>query len=227
MDAISYPARQMSRDASITEELARLRASEARLIAFAEGARRLLGVTDPKALVDEVLALAQQSVAADGYAVWRREDDTWRVAAASGMDASFAGLELPTEQDLPLTGPMVAEDVTTTPMLESRREAYAKSGVRSLVAVPLEIRGRPGGSIVYYHRERHRPQPIELKIDRSPSACGRRWPPPRWRDSRRARRSALACRRSTRWSHRALRGTPSSRKPICSCIKPRKRAGTA
>jgi signal transduction histidine kinase/ActR/RegA family two-component response regulator len=154
----------MSRDASITEELARLRASEARLIAFAEGARRLLGVTDPKALVDEVLALAQQSVAADGYAVWRREDDTWRVAAASGIDASFAGLELPTEQDLPLTGPMVAEDVTTTPMLESRREAYAKSGVRSLVAVPLEIRGRPGGSIVYYHRERHRPQPIELKI---------------------------------------------------------------
>ncbi len=133
-------------------------------MAFAEGARRLLGVTDPKALVDEVLALAQQSVAADGYAVWRREDDTWRVAAASGMDASFAGLELPTEQDLPLTGPMVAEDVTTTPMLESRREAYAKSGVRSLVAVPLEIRGRPGGSIVYYHRERHRPQPIELKI---------------------------------------------------------------
>ena len=154
----------MSRDASITEELARLRASEARLIAFAEGARRLLGVTDPKALVDEVLALAQQSVAADGYAVWRREDDTWRVAAASGMDASFAAVELPAEHSPPFTGPMVAEDVTATPMLESRREAYAKSGVRSLVAVPLEIRGRPGGSIVYYYRERHRPQPIELKI---------------------------------------------------------------
>jgi signal transduction histidine kinase/ActR/RegA family two-component response regulator len=154
----------MSRDASITEELARLRASEGRLIAFAEGARRLLGVTDPKALVDEVLALAQQSVAADGYAVWRREEDTWRVAAASGMDASFTVIELPTEHNPPFTGPIVAEDVTTTPMLESRREAYAKSGVRSLVAVPLEIRGRPGGSIVYYHRERHWPQPIELKI---------------------------------------------------------------
>ena len=154
----------MSRDASIAEELARLRASEARLIAFAEGARRLLGVTDPKVLVDEVLALAQQSVAADGYAVWRRKDDTWRVAAASGMDASFAFIEVPSEHVPPFTGPIVAEDVTATPILESRREAYAKSGVRALVAVPLEIRGRPGGSIVYYYRERHRPQPIELKI---------------------------------------------------------------
>ena len=145
-------------------ELERLRASEARLMAFAEGARRLLGVIDPKSLVDEVLALAQQSVAADGYAVWRRQDDTWRVAATSGMDASFASIELPAEHTPPFTEPVVAEDVTATPMLESRREAYAKSGVRSLVAVPLDIRGRPGGSIVYYYRERHRPAPIELKI---------------------------------------------------------------
>ena len=154
----------MSRDDTVAEELTRLRASEARLIAFAEGARRLLGVTDPNVLVDEVLALAQRSVAADGYAVWRREDDTWRVAAASGMDASFAFIEVPSAPVPPFTGPIVAEDVTAEPILESRREAYAKSGVRSLVAVPLEIRGRPGGSIVYYYRERHRPQPIELKI---------------------------------------------------------------
>ncbi len=146
------------------EELARLRASEARLIAFAEGARRLLDVTDPKALVDEVLALAQQSVAADGYAVWRREDQTWRVAATSGMDASFASIELPAEHFPPFTESMVAEDVTDTPMLESRRDAYANLGVRALVAVPLEIRGRPAGSIVYYYRERHRPQPIEFQI---------------------------------------------------------------
>lgn len=85
----------MSADASVLEELARLRASEARLIAFAEGARRLLDVTDPKALVDEVLALAQQSVAADGYAVWRQEEDTWRVAATSGMDALISDIAMP------------------------------------------------------------------------------------------------------------------------------------
>src|SRR5687768_4545478 len=131
----------MSAEASGMEELARLRASEARLIAFAEGARRLLIVTDPKTLADEVLALAQQSVAADGYAVWRREDDTWRVAAASGMDGSFASIELPAQPFPPFTEPLVAEDVTETPILESRREAYAKLGVRAVVAVPLEIRG--------------------------------------------------------------------------------------
>jgi signal transduction histidine kinase len=154
----------MSADASVMAELERLRASEAQLMAFAEGARRLLDVVDPKSLVDEVLGLAQQSVAADGYAVWRRQDGTWRVAASSGMDASFASIELPAEHTPPFTEPVVAEDVTATAMLESRREAYAKSGVRSLVAVPLDIRGRPGGSIVYYYRERHRPAPIELKI---------------------------------------------------------------
>jgi signal transduction histidine kinase len=154
----------MSASASDMEELPRLRASEARLLALAEGARRLLDVVEPAALVNEVLALAQQSIAADGYAVWRRANGTWRVAATSGMDPSFAAVEFAAEQTPLFTGPIVAEDVTAMPMLEPRREAYATSGVRSLLGVPLEIRGRPGGSIVYYFREPHRPDPIELKI---------------------------------------------------------------
>jgi signal transduction histidine kinase len=154
----------MSVDASTMDELQRRRHNEERLIAFAEGSRRLLGLVNPDALVNEVLALAQRSVRADGYAVWRRDESIWKVAASSGMDDSFASIELAAENTPRFTDTVVAEDVTALPLLESRREAYAKAGVRSLVAVPLEIRGRPGGSIVYYYRERHRPDPIELKL---------------------------------------------------------------
>src|SRR5690242_4552717 len=102
-----------------------------RLHAFAEGAHRLLGVP-PEAIASEVLQLARQSIEADGYAVWRRIDSVWHVAAAAGMDPSFAEVKLPAENTVRFDGPIVAEDVSKLPLLESRRDAYARSGVRSL-----------------------------------------------------------------------------------------------
>ena len=45
-----------------------------RLTRLAEGSRALLGSLDAASIGDDVLALARQSIAADGYAVWRVKD---------------------------------------------------------------------------------------------------------------------------------------------------------
>jgi signal transduction histidine kinase len=63
-----------------------------------------------------------------------------------------------------LNRPIVAVDVMEVPLLEARRDAYLDAGIRSMVAVPLQIRGRPSGTIVFYHHTRHEPTDLELRI---------------------------------------------------------------
>ena len=154
----------MSVDVEIRQELERLRASEAKLTALAEGSRRLMSALNSPRLADEVLRLAQQSIAADGYAVWRLEQGAWRVSAAIGMDPTFASTEIKGDAPAIYNGPTFVEDVMATPWLEYRREAYRRSGVKSMLSVPLIMHGRPEGSIVFYYRELHRPEAIDMKV---------------------------------------------------------------
>ena len=154
----------MSVDVDVKNELERLRAGEAKLTALAEGSRRLMGALNSPRLADEVLRLAQQSVSADGYAVWRLEQGTWRVTACVGMDPTFADTQISGDTPASYSGPTFVEDVMATPWLEYRREAYRKSGVRSMLSVPLITHGRPEGSIVFYFRQLHRPDAIDMKV---------------------------------------------------------------
>ena len=135
-----------------------------RLTRLAEGAQRLQISVDDSSIVHEVLALAQNAIAADGYAVWRRVGDVWRVAASAQLDASFTNAKLPADDHVALDRPIVAVDVLSTPMLEARREDYRKAGVRSLLSIPLQIRGRPSGAIVYYYREPHTSSELEMRV---------------------------------------------------------------
>lgn len=154
----------MAVDGAMMQELERLRAGEAKLTALAEGSRRLMGALNSPRLADEVLRLAQMSVEADGYAVWRLQDGAWRVTASSGMDPTFAETRVPGDAPASYSGPTYVEDVMAAPWLEFRREAYRRSGVRSMLSVPLIMHGRPEGSIVYYYRRLHRPDAIEMKV---------------------------------------------------------------
>ena len=146
------------------QELERLRATEAKLTALAEGSRRLISALNSPRLADEVLRLAQQSISADGYAVWRLDQGTWRVTAAVGMDPTFAETQVSGDAPAAYSGPTFVEDVMATPWLEYRREVYRKSGVRSMLSVPLVMHGRPEGSIVYYFREQYSPDAIDMKV---------------------------------------------------------------
>jgi signal transduction histidine kinase/CheY-like chemotaxis protein len=135
-----------------------------RLTRLAEGSQRLQISLDPQAVLREVLTLARNAIAADAYAVWRRSGDKWYVAASANLDDEFTRVELLGDDSFPLSGPIVAEDVQASAMLGMRHTAYASAGIRSLMLVPMQIRGRPSGTVVFYFRTPHPPSEIELRI---------------------------------------------------------------
>ncbi len=135
-----------------------------RLTRLAEGAQRLQISLDGASVVAEVLALAQQTITADGYAVWRRDGDVWRVVGSAGLDERFTAVELADDEKFRFSEPFVATDVAQHPLLRDRREAYAAAGLQSLVSVSLQILGRPSGAIVYYYRRRRAPSELELRV---------------------------------------------------------------
>jgi signal transduction histidine kinase/CheY-like chemotaxis protein len=150
-------------------DAAHARAHEAeareRLTRLAHGAGRLLGTLTADSVVQGVVQLAQESMPADGYAVWRRHDDMWAIEASAGIDPEFASARLPADTSTSsFVAPIVAQDVATLPMLSMRREAYERAGIRSLLSIPLAVRGEPAGSVVYYYREPHQPTDIDLQI---------------------------------------------------------------
>jgi PAS domain S-box-containing protein len=136
-----------------------------RLTRLAEGSRALLGSLDATSVWHEVLALARQSVAADGYAVWRLQNGVWRVVASDGVSQDFAAIEFPSETHGPTSEqPLVVHDVNGFAGLEHRQSAYAREGVRAVLSVPLAVRERPGGGVSFYYRADRRPDEIDVKI---------------------------------------------------------------
>jgi len=136
-----------------------------RLTRLAEGSGALLGSLDATSVCHEVLALARQSVSADGYAVWRLQDDIWRVVASDGISPDFAAIELCGESHGPTSDePLVIQDVEAVSGLEYRQSAYAREGVRAVLSVPLAVRGRAGGGVSFYYRGANRPDEIDVKI---------------------------------------------------------------
>jgi signal transduction histidine kinase/PAS domain-containing protein len=136
-----------------------------RLTRLAEGARALLGSLNAASIGDDVLALARQSIAADGYAVWRVTAGVWRVVASAGISAEFAAQEGPAEGHGPTSEePLVVADVEGAAGLEHRQSAYAGEGIRALISVPLAVRGSVGGGIAFYYRGDRVPDAIDVKI---------------------------------------------------------------
>jgi signal transduction histidine kinase len=147
-------------------------ATRERWTRLAEGARRLQISHDRVAIVQEVLALAEQSVTADAYAVWRKDGAVWRMVAHKGLPGSFTKAEVPAQDEHYLRDPIVAVDALHTPLLEGRRQDYLAAGIRSLVSVPLQIRGRPSGTLAFYFRETHTPSDLELRIAQAVGELG-------------------------------------------------------
>jgi PAS domain S-box-containing protein len=148
----------------VQQALAHEAALRERLSRLTSGAQRLLTALTPGGVVAEVLELAAAIIAADGYAVWRRFGDEWRIVACRGLGEPFTAVALRSDPQVCFVAPVIAEDVLGSPMLETRRDEYRREGIASLVSVPLAIRGEPGGAIVYYYRTRHRPSELDLQV---------------------------------------------------------------
>jgi PAS domain S-box-containing protein len=111
--------------------------------------------------LDEVLpatmALATDLIEADGYAVWRLSPTGWRIVASKGVSEAFVNVPVQTFQGKPATtvqssNTLVVEDVRSVPMLDERRPALDREGIRAMIMVPLNIQGSLSATLTFYYK---------------------------------------------------------------------------
>ena len=150
---------------SLSAALAEQSDLRARLLALTEGAERLLGLLDPEEARAGVIALAQRVLPADGYAIWSLDTAAceWSVVRSSGLAEDFVAQRFKGEE-VKFTEPLVIRDVTEDPAWSHRRDAYATSGIRGLMAVPLPIHGERRATLVIHYRTAHAANETELRV---------------------------------------------------------------
>jgi len=145
-----------------------------RLLTLLSRAGELFGSPTLEDVLPGILKLAAETVAADGYAVWRldRARGRWFVASHAGVSEEFANgtPEPQPDRDLPARVPsdaIAAEDVLSVPALAMRRPAYEREGIRSLLAIPLTTNEPGTGTLAFYYRERRRFAEEDIAIARA------------------------------------------------------------
>jgi signal transduction histidine kinase len=142
-----------------------------RLLGLIATAGALIGSPRIEDTLNAILTLAGEVVSADGYAVWRLDPTrgVWHVASHAGVSAEFAAAMVSSYQGQPAAPvasaePLAAEDVTTLPQLAGRQDAYAREGIRALLAIPLKVETELTASLVFYYRAPHKFGPEEIEI---------------------------------------------------------------
>lgn len=145
-----------------------------RLLALVAASGSLLDAPRIEDVLRSVVQLAANAVAADGYAVWRIDPvkKAWYIASHSGVSEEFAASMISATdgepgQALLAVEPIAAEDVNTFPMLESRRDAYRREGIRAILAVPLLVERTANATLVFYFRQAHRFRAVEIDTARA------------------------------------------------------------
>ena len=145
-----------------------------RLLDLVSRAGELLGSPRIEDVLPGILSLARDTVAADGYAVWRfdRDRGAWRVASHAGVSERFAAAMISSFQGRPVrpvenTEPAAYEDVFARPELHERHETYRSEGIESILGIPLILDEGSGGSLVFYFRQRRSFATDEIELARA------------------------------------------------------------
>jgi signal transduction histidine kinase len=145
-----------------------------RLFALVSRAGAILGSPRIEDVLPGILAVARETVAADAYAVWRldRGAAAWHIARHAGVSEEFARAIVSSQDQQPSGAlyprdPIAAEDVLQLPILEERRAAYLKEGIRSMLAIPLLTDGEATGTVVFYYRDLHQFGEDEIEVARA------------------------------------------------------------
>jgi PAS domain S-box-containing protein len=135
-----------------------------RLRLLLEASSTLLGSLSVETMLPEILELASRTLAADAYALWRRDDadGSWSVAAHAGLPDSY--VESATEairgrdaSEVLLDEPLVVENVAAAAWLSrEHRKAHADAGTRSMLVTALRYSDRIVGTLAFYYREPRR-----------------------------------------------------------------------
>ncbi|HVL66154.1 MAG TPA: PAS domain-containing protein [Vicinamibacterales bacterium] len=161
MDVTAQRTLQEQMEAALAEQ----RDLRARLLALTDGADSLLAARDEPTTRARVLDMAQRVLPADAYAIWWLDPDSgeWRIVHAVGLSEEYTH-ETIAGEPLKFTQPLAVDDVTTEDLLETRRAAYVREGIVSLLTIPLPIHGERRATLVTYHRTRHATTETELRV---------------------------------------------------------------
>jgi PAS domain S-box-containing protein len=134
-----------------------------RLRLLLEASSTLLGSLNVEAMLPEILELAKRTLAADAYALWRRNDadGTWSVATSSGLPDSYVEGATAAirgrDEAVSLDQPLVVEDLAAAKWLSpAHRKAHAEAGTRSMLVTGLRYGDQIVGTLAFYCREPRR-----------------------------------------------------------------------
>ena len=140
---------------------------ERQLMLLVEASGALLASPHSSEVLSTITELARRFVSADAHAVWRKhEDNIWRLRSSSGLSDEYikSGFTSGRSAQSVLKGPLLFEDIAREPLLGQRHEALIREGVRSMLAIPLQIQGEPSGTVVFYWKSPHKFADSEVRI---------------------------------------------------------------
>lgn len=121
-----------------------------------EAASALLSSPRLDEVLQRILKFAAMAIQADAYAVWRynKSSDAWGAIASEGLSPAYLQRStIPSGKAAVFPDrPIVAPDVSRSPMLKQRKQDYAKENIKSLLVMPLKIHGEKAGTITFYFR---------------------------------------------------------------------------
>jgi len=141
-----------------------------RLALIFEASGRLLAAGSLAEVVEGILDLAGRTIEADAYALWRHvpEDDRWILDATAGLSGTYhrdASRAIGgNTASISLSAPLRVEDIEAVEWLtDEHKRAHRAEGNRSFLAVPIQLRERILGTLVFYYRQRRQFADAEVR----------------------------------------------------------------
>ncbi len=151
------------------EVIARNDEIQAELTLLVEASGGLIESLDIDKMLPRILHLSSDVLQADAYAVWSVNADgsAWDMRASAGLSPEylrqFARIAV-TPDTMRLPQPLAARDVSEHDALKERLAGYRREGIRSLLALPMQIAGETTGSLTFYFRSPHEASDLELRV---------------------------------------------------------------
>ncbi|HEX6160417.1 MAG TPA: GAF domain-containing protein, partial [Thermoanaerobaculia bacterium] len=131
-----------------------------RLTALAALSSELRTAHTTRDALQRIIAAAPGILPGDAFAIWQYDEraGVWQTSASGGLSESYTDQALPSRSDERelLRGPMMLEDLASSPLTADRAASYAAEGIVSLFFVPVSVRGTARGALTCYFRRRYR-----------------------------------------------------------------------